>query len=341
MKQIQTYILLGCMLFATGSIVAFTNLNTNAEDGGGTCHLTITYEENGKTVVLDTTFICDGNPDVHGFIDDLNLPKGAKVECRMECTSKSGGSKWAGKSCSGIAKADNVEIIKEIDEDGNEVTKILIDGVELEIDGENMMSMHGGENEWSEKDGDKLMKVMIMKTDDGEGNVLVKKCYIGGDDCMMKCCEGKNRPSCCKKGMKFSGEDGEEDIFVKVINVDGVEKKCVVIIKNMSDDDETQLKKEAPEAIPNLEKSELAVSGLVFSPNPSDGHFNLSFELGERTPAKIAVYSMEGRKVYSQKIKQPEGIFSEDIDISKYGSGTYFLQITQGDKAQTKKVVIQ
>ncbi|MBL4656428.1 MAG: T9SS type A sorting domain-containing protein, partial [Flavobacteriales bacterium] len=45
--------------------------------------------------------------------------------------------------------------------------------------------------------------------------------------------------------------------------------------------------------------------------------------------------------VYSQKIKQPEGRFSEEIDISKSGSGTYFLQITQGDKAQTKKVVIQ
>ena len=334
MKRIRTYLLLGSMLLAGGSIVAFTNMNADPNEKTGSCHLTITYEENGETVVLDTTFVCDSSPDVHGFIDALNLPKGSKIECKMECEATSCGKKGNKNSCSGMASADNFEIIKEIDEDGNEVMKVIIDGVELDIDGEKMRMMHEG-------DGERQMKMMIMKTDDGEGNLIVRQCLIGGEDCKMKCCEGKDRPSCCKKGMKFSEGEGDENIFVQVIDVDGVEKRCVVIIKSMEDHDETMLKREAPESVPNLEKSELEVNDLVFSPNPNDGHFNLSFELTETTPVKIAVYSMEGRKVYSQKIKQPEGRFSEEIDISKSGSGTYFLQITQGDKAQTKKVVIQ
>ena len=124
-------------------------------------------------------------------------------------------------------------------------------------------------------------------------------------------------------------EAGTENVFVKVIDVDGETKRCVVIIKTMDDDDETMLMREAPESVPNLEKSELEVSDLVFSPNPSDGHFNLSFELPESTPATIQVYTMEGRKVYNKKIKQPEGVFSEEIDISKSGM-SFRIPVNEG-----------
>lgn len=199
--------------------------------------------------------------------------------------------------------------------------------------------MHGGDGEWSEKDGDKQMRVMILETETDENGKRVMMDCKKRIECKKNCCSDP-KPGYCFKRMKMA-EAGTENVFVKIIEVDGVEKKCVVIIKSMSEDDETMLMREAPESVPNLEKSELGIQDLVFSPNPNDGHFNLSFELTESTPAKIAVYSMEGRKVFSKKIKQPEGIISEDIDISQSGSGTYFLQITQGDKAQTKKVVIQ
>jgi len=340
MKQIRSYILLGCMVMATGSILAFTNLNSPDPEGGATCHLTITYEEDGQTVVLDTTFTCSGALEVQSFIDELNLPEDTRVECRMECVAGSG-SRMGGKSCSRMASAKNVEVIEGVDKDGNKTMKIMVDGKEIDLGGENVLMLKHGEREGSDDDGETQMKVMVIETEDDNGKRVIKKCVRTSKQCKMKCCSNP-QPGCCAKGAKWTSDaEGSEHVFVKIIEEDGVTKKCVVIIQTMDDEDETLLMREAPETVPNLEKSELAVSGLVFSPNPNDGHFNLSFELGENTPAKIAVYSMEGRKVYSKKIKQPEGVFSEDIDISKYGSGTYFLQITQGDKAQTKKVVIQ
>ena len=337
------------MLIGAGSILAFTNMNTVEPDEDANCHVTITYAENGQTVVLDTSFFCNSTPYVQSIIDDLNLPKGTNITCSVVCEGSGGDLRKSGnfefKGFSGMDHDKNIAIIKEIDEDGNEVMRVIVDGEELDLDGEHMIMMNHKEGEWSTEDGAQQMKVMMIKTEDGDGNVFVKKCIKSSKDCpaggQMKCCSTP-QPGCCSQSMKMmhSGEAGE-NIFVKVIDVDGEEKRCIVIVQSMNDNDESMLKREAPEAVPNLDKSELAISDLMFSPNPNNGHFNLSFELGENTPAKIAVYSMEGRKVYSKKIKQPEGVFSEDIDISKYGSGTYFLQITQGDKAQTKKVVIQ
>ncbi len=335
------------MILAAGSIVAFTNMNTNPDDKNGSCHLTIVYEENGESVVLDTTFACEGAMDVESFIDGLNLPKGTKITCEMECEKTADGSNRMGGGefmlkhggDGGIDKT--VEIIKVLDDDGNETVKIMVNGQELDLEDGAEFELEGMDGSWTEKG--EGMKIMVIETEeeDADDKTVIVKCTVGGEGCKMKCCEGKKGSSSCQKRMKFSGEEGEEQIFIQVIEGDGDSKRCIVIIKTLSDDDQTILMREAPEAVPNMEKSALGVSNLKFSPNPNDGHFNLSFELPETTPAKIAVYSMEGRKVYSKKIRQPEGTFSEDIDISKSGSGTYFLQITQGDKAQTKKIVIQ
>ena len=351
MKKIRTFILLGCMVMAAGSIVAFTHMNTPESDGASKCHLTITYEENGETKLLDTTFACGEISDMHAFIEGLNLPEGSKVECKMKCLSSGDGKGTCSgrsmrQSCSRRVNTGNVQVIKGVDDDGNETMKIMVDGEELDMDGEDafvldgsdLSSYHHGTGS-TEEDGMRR-RVMVIKTEDGDGNVVVKKCVMSGENCTMKCCD-KQMPGSCSKRMKFRQHPaGAENIFVEVINVDGEQKKCIVIIQTMDNEDEALLKKEAPESLPNLEKSELGVGNLVFSPNPNDGHFNLSFELEDSTPAHVAVYSMEGRKVYNKQLNQLDGPIREDIDISAYGSGTYFLQITQGDKAQTKKVVI-
>ena len=47
-----------------------------------------------------------------------------------------------------------------------------------------------------------------------------------------------------------------------------------------------------------------------------------------------------GKKVYEERIVNFKGHYKKEIDISSYGSGTYFLEIIQGKKASYRKIIL-
>jgi hypothetical protein len=75
---------------------------------------------------------------------------------------------------------------------------------------------------------------------------------------------------------------------------------------------------------------------LSVFPNPSDGRFRISNESGI---IQVTVYNMIGRKVYT-KISAKQEKLSE-IDLTKFDKGVYFIEINDGTKTSTKKIVIQ
>lgn len=85
----------------------------------------------------------------------------------------------------------------------------------------------------------------------------------------------------------------------------------------------------------------LDVENLTFSPNPSNGKFNLSFTLKEKKKVTINIYDINGNVVYSETLKDFQGDYSKEIDISDQESGTFFLQIVQGLYDIIKKIIIQ
>jgi hypothetical protein len=87
--------------------------------------------------------------------------------------------------------------------------------------------------------------------------------------------------------------------------------------------------------------SELDVDDLRFSPNPSNGQFSLDFVLSEAAPVHIRIFDPSGREVYSQRVDDFKGSYSNTIDISGNSDGTYFLVVEQGGKTFSRKVVIQ
>ncbi len=88
-------------------------------------------------------------------------------------------------------------------------------------------------------------------------------------------------------------------------------------------------------------KKDLQVENLKFSPNPSNGKFNLSFTLREQKKVTINIYDINGNVVYSETLKDFQGEYNKEIDISKQESGTFFLQIVQGLYDIIKKIIIQ
>ena len=85
----------------------------------------------------------------------------------------------------------------------------------------------------------------------------------------------------------------------------------------------------------------LEVENLKFSPNPSNGKFNLSFTLKEKKKVTINIYDLNGNLVYNETLKDFQGEYNKEIDISKEESGAFFLQIVQGMYDLIKKIIIQ
>jgi len=87
--------------------------------------------------------------------------------------------------------------------------------------------------------------------------------------------------------------------------------------------------------------NELRVNDLGLFPNPDQGAFRLQFELPEQGATSIRVYNAAGRSIYDYDLGPYSGPFSDEVDISQNGPGAYYLEITQGTKRLTKKVVLQ
>jgi len=87
--------------------------------------------------------------------------------------------------------------------------------------------------------------------------------------------------------------------------------------------------------------NELRVNDLGLFPNPDQGAFRLQFELPEQGATSIRIYNAAGRSIYDYDLGPYSGPFSDEVDISQNGPGAYFLEIKQGTKRLTKKVVLQ
>jgi hypothetical protein len=77
-------------------------------------------------------------------------------------------------------------------------------------------------------------------------------------------------------------------------------------------------------------------------PNPNNGKFTLK----SNNINSIEIYNMLGNKVYTlndfkRQTTNWTGQASNEIDLSNFQKGIYFVKIYDGQKTQTKKIVIQ
>jgi membrane-associated protease RseP (regulator of RpoE activity) len=122
----------------------------------------------------------------------------------------------------------------------------------------------------------------------------------------------------CIKMMK-----GMDNSFVRI----------TIEIEDVSDEEASQLK------INNT--NDLSIDELTFSPNPGDGHFQLSFTLPEEGKTTIRVFDMQGNEIYKEKLNRFSGNYNGTLDISEQAKGVYFLNVEQNGKSISKKMIIQ
>lgn len=89
------------------------------------------------------------------------------------------------------------------------------------------------------------------------------------------------------------------------------------------------------------EDYKLELEDLSFYPNPSsNGRFKVRFKVPAENELSIKVSNMGGKEVFSRYFERFGGLYSETIDLSGQEDGIYLLEISQGKKRLTKKIVI-
>lgn len=89
------------------------------------------------------------------------------------------------------------------------------------------------------------------------------------------------------------------------------------------------------------EDYKLELEELTFYPNPSsNGRFKVRFDVPNEDELSIKVSNLDGKEVFSRYFERFSGTYAEMIDLSGQNDGIYLLEISQGKKRLTKKIVI-
>lgn len=135
----------------------------------------------------------------------------------------------------------------------------------------------------------------------------------------------------------------EQEVIIELIEKEEggktVRVKSKIVVESVDDEDLEKLVSSGAKIDPAKNK-DLEIKNLKFHPNPSDGRFNLEFSTPQEGTTEVIIYNINGKKVYEERIVNFKGHYKKEIDISSSGSGTYFLEIIQGNKASYRKIIL-
>ncbi len=94
------------------------------------------------------------------------------------------------------------------------------------------------------------------------------------------------------------------------------------------------------ETVVQLATQNYSFSEFAVYPNPSNGNFSVRFADATSDDVKILVHDMRGREIY-QKQFAGGGIFNQEIQLNTAQSGIYLLSVTNGDRKEVKRIVVE
>lgn len=75
-------------------------------------------------------------------------------------------------------------------------------------------------------------------------------------------------------------------------------------------------------------------------PNPNNGNFNVRFDNASANGVKILVHDLGGRKIF-ENAYPGVATFNENIQLNNVQAGVYLMSVTDGDKKEVKRIVIE
>ncbi len=276
-----------------------------------------------------------------------------------------------------LTEDHSVKIICTVDDDGNMVKKKYVNGEEVEFNEDEMEIIH----ELNDGELDHQIKVItkeLKEIEDLDLDEMMEEIEIKLSDINLE--ELMEVEGVTEDMMKEVQEalenidididiDDEKVVVVNKVISDGEEEEKEMVIELLGDemvfisDEEMENGKVdirmhtgegdftmvlVTEGIDPTEKAMTketveaeGVENLSYFPNPSEGSFTLSFDQSEKAKTEIIITDVNGKKVYSERLGKFSGNYSKLIDLSEFGSGVYLININQGKKTTSKKIIIQ
>ena len=112
-----------------------------------------------------------------------------------------------------------------------------------------------------------------------------------------------------------------------------------VVITHLNEE-ETAVMDQNDSSIDVKNMGNLEVINLALYPNPNDGRFELDFSLDSDQSVNVRIVSIEGKEIFTQQIENFDGRYTNQLNLSSNPAGVYVLQIIQGNKMLTRKIVM-
>ena len=80
-------------------------------------------------------------------------------------------------------------------------------------------------------------------------------------------------------------------------------------------------------------------TGMQLSPNPARESLQLWGQQERGGRLKVALFDVAGRKVQEQEWQAAAGAYSRTLHIRDLQPGMYWVQVTDGEKSQTFKII--
>ncbi|SEA58998.1 T9SS type A sorting domain-containing protein, partial [Bizionia paragorgiae] len=74
-------------------------------------------------------------------------------------------------------------------------------------------------------------------------------------------------------------------------------------------------------------------------PNPNNGEFNVKFK-SESNNVTLELFDIRGRSIYTKGYNN-SGAFNETINLGNVESGMYLLNVNDGSRTFTKKIIVE
>ena len=89
-----------------------------------------------------------------------------------------------------------------------------------------------------------------------------------------------------------------------------------------------------------LNTEDFSIKNLIVSPNPNKGNFKIQFDSVSGSDINVGVYDIGGRQIFNHNYSNT-GLFSQDIQLGNVQSGIYLVNIQDGDKTETRKIIVE
>lgn len=119
------------------------------------------------------------------------------------------------------------------------------------------------------------------------------------------------------------------------VDLDDVE----VIVSDVHYEEANEMKRRYQVALST--DNQINMRAIRIATQPAKGVFQVSFLLPDRGDTVVKIYNNLGRDIYVSELVNFSGEFSDEVDLSQNGPGTYYLLVKQNGRSASKRLILR